>query len=36
MKREELEGKTVTELKNIAKDLDIKDISKLKKSNLIE
>ena len=36
MKREELEEKTVNELRKIAKDLDIKDISKLKKSELIE
>jgi len=36
MKREELEIKTVNELRKIAKDLDIKEISKLKKSELIE
>jgi len=36
MKREELESKTVTELKKIAKELDIKETSKLKKDELIE
>ena len=32
----ELEGKTVNELRNIAKELKIENISKLKKSELIE
>jgi transcription termination factor Rho len=33
---ENLDGKTVTELRNIAKELDIKNISKLKKSELVD
>ncbi|MBQ7668185.1 MAG: transcription termination factor Rho [Clostridia bacterium] len=36
MKREELETKTVVELKKIAKSLEISDFTKLKKSELIE